>query len=225
MKKAMAILGFLVLTASLLFIINKGTSQINASQNRKAAIHTEYYKDISSLSFPVFSDLKEEDAQLANDAVKLHLKNSYKEFQKIVKDAEKKDKDEENVYETSYKVKYNEEGKLSFLIYDYQFSGGAHGMYTVTSYNFDFDKHKQVVLTDVLNNQAKIEKAKNYIFSYINEHPEQFYSDLKKSDIRLDEQTAFYYTSSGISIVFQQYDIAPYAAGNQEIKLPSTLLY
>lgn len=118
MKKAMAILGFLVLTASLLFIINKGTSQINASQNRKAAVHTEYYKDISSLSFPVFSDLKEEDAKLANDAVKLHLKNSYKEFQKIVNDAEKKDKDEENVYETSYKVKYNEEGKLSFLIYD-----------------------------------------------------------------------------------------------------------
>lgn len=89
MKKAMAILGFLVLTASLLFIINKGTSQINASQNRKAAVHTEYYKDISSLSFPVFSDLKEEDAKLANDAVKLHLKNSYKEFQKIVNDAEK----------------------------------------------------------------------------------------------------------------------------------------
>nr|MDH3162670.1 DUF3298 domain-containing protein [Bacillus licheniformis] len=26
-------------------------------------------------------------------------------------------------------------------------------------------------------------------------------------------------------MVFQQYDIAPYAAGNQEIKLPSTLLY
>ena len=39
-------------------------------------------------------------------------------------------------------------------------------MYTVTSYNFDFDKHKQVVLTDVLNNQAKIEKAKT-IFSAI----------------------------------------------------------
>ncbi|MDI5790913.1 hypothetical protein PO124_28335 [Bacillus licheniformis] len=35
-------------------------------------------------------------------------------------------------------------------------------MYTVTSYNFDFDKHKQVVLTDVLNNQAK-SKGKNYI--------------------------------------------------------------
>lgn len=54
-------------------------------------------------------------------------------------------------------------------------------MYTATSYNFDFDKRKQVVLTDVLNNQAKIEKAKNYIFSYINEHPEQFYSDLKRA--------------------------------------------
>ena len=58
MKKAMAILGFLVLTASLLFIINKGTSQINASQNRKAAVHTEYYKDISSLSFPMPMEVK-----------------------------------------------------------------------------------------------------------------------------------------------------------------------
>ncbi|KAA6447619.1 DUF3298 and DUF4163 domain-containing protein [Bacillus swezeyi] len=223
MKKAMAILGFLVLTASLLFMINKGSSQINASQNRKASVHTELYKDINSLLFPAFSGLKADDLKLVNDAIEHHMKASFKEYQKLKKEAGKKDG--ESAYETSYKVKYNDGEKLSFLIYDYQFSGGAHGMYTVTSYNYDFGKHQRVNLTDLLNNQAKIEKAKNYIYSYINEHPEQFYSDLKKSDIHLDENTAFYYTNNGISIVFQQYDIAPYAAGNQEIKIPASLLY
>ncbi|MFN2747992.1 DUF3298 and DUF4163 domain-containing protein [Bacillus sp. z60-18] len=223
MKKAIAILGFLVLTASLLFMINKGSSQINATKNRKAAVHTELYNNIDSLSYPVFSGLKARDEKLVHDAIELHMKASFKEYEKVKK--EKGEDGEESAYETSYKVKYNEGGKLSFLIYNYQYTGGAHGMYTVTSYNYDLNKHQQVLLTDLLNNQAKIEKAKNYIYSYITEHADRFYSDIQKSDISLDENTAFYYTNSGISIVFQQYDIAPYAAGNQEIKIPSSFLY
>lgn len=43
-QKAMAALGFLVLTALLLFTINKSSSLINASPNKKAAVYTEVYK-------------------------------------------------------------------------------------------------------------------------------------------------------------------------------------
>ncbi|MGR3286557.1 DUF3298 and DUF4163 domain-containing protein [Bacillus sonorensis] len=222
-KKAMAILGFLVLTSLLLFIINKYSTQTNASSAEKAAVHTEIYKGNDHLSYPTFSDIKGKDLTLINDAIERHMEASYKEAQSLKKEADQKG--EESAYETSYKVKYNDGKKLSFLIYDYQFSGGAHGVYTVTSYNYDLNDHKRVKLLDVLSNQAKIENTKNYIISYINEHPEQFYSDLKKSDIRLNQNTAFYFTNSRISIVFQQYDIAPSAAGNQEIKIPSSYLY
>ncbi|MEK5096771.1 DUF3298 and DUF4163 domain-containing protein [Bacillus sp. FSL W8-0848] len=222
-QKAMAVLGFLVLTALLLFTINKSSSLINASPNKKASVYTEVYKGKESLSYPKFSDLKDKYLKMINDAIGRHMEASYKEYEMLKKEADQSGG--ESAYETSYKVNYNDGDRLSFFIYDYQYTGGAHGVYTATSYNYDLNEHRRITLLDVLNNQAKIEKAKNYIFSYINKHSEQFYSDLKKSDIRLDQDTAFYFTDSGISIVFQQYDIGPSSSGNQEIKIPSSFLY
>ncbi|MGX1079054.1 hypothetical protein RKD51_000191 [Bacillus sp. SLBN-57] len=46
---------------------------------------------------------------------------------------------------------------------------------------------------------------------------------MKKKDIVLGKNTAFYYTNDGIAIVFQQYDVAPYAAGNPVVAVPKTV--
>ncbi|MDA7026834.1 RsiV family protein [Bacillus sp. CLL-7-23] len=217
MKKAMTMLGvFGVLIVFFIFAINM-FSQISASQNQKADVQTEIYKNINSLSFPTFSHLKRENLKLVNDEVELHMKDSYHHYRSLKKNINKKK--QETAYETSYKVKFNDGEKLSFLIYDYQLPDGLRGVYSVAAYNYDFKKQKRIKLTDLLNTQAKVEKAKNDIFIYIHEHPEQFYSGLKKSDIRLNDNTAFYFTSDGISVVFQQYELSSSPSGNQEVKI------
>ncbi|NPC91717.1 DUF3298 domain-containing protein [Bacillus sp. WMMC1349] len=217
MKKAMAMLGvFGVLIVFFIFAINM-FSQINASQNQKADVQTEIYKNINSLSFPTFSHLKRENLKLVNDEVELHMKDSYHHYRSLKNNINKKK--QETIYETSYKVKFNDGEKLSFLIYDYQLPDGSRGVFSVAGYNYDFKKQKRIKLTDLLNTQEKIEKAKNDIFIYIHEHPEQFYSGLKKSDIRLNDNTAFYFTNDGISVVFQQYELSSSPNGNQEVKI------
>ncbi|OLG05226.1 hypothetical protein B4125_3298 [Bacillus paralicheniformis] len=78
-------------------------------------------------------------------------------------------------------------------------------------------------LSDILNTKSKMDKTKTYIYDYIQKHSDIFFPDVKKKDIVLGKNTAFYYTKDGIAIVFQQYDVAPYAAGNPVVAVPKTV--
>ncbi|WP_448804260.1 hypothetical protein [Bacillus licheniformis] len=54
-----------------------------------------------------------------------------------------------------------------------------------------------------------MDKTNTYSYNYIQKHSDIFLPDVKKKDIVLGKNTAFYYTNDGIAIVFQQYDDAP----------------
>ncbi|MPQ25481.1 DUF3298 and DUF4163 domain-containing protein [Bacillus paralicheniformis] len=126
-------------------------------------------------------------------------------------------------YQTSFKVKFNEANKLSVLIDDDMYSGGAHGMGTVKAYNYDLKTNKQIKLNQILNTKTKVKNAKNYIYNYIIKHKEIFFSDIEISNISLDKNTAFYFTKNGIAVVFQEYEVAPYAAGNPVVNIPQSI--
>ncbi|MGP4041139.1 DUF3298 and DUF4163 domain-containing protein [Gracilibacillus sp. D59] len=201
----------------LIFTMMTSTAFANS---QTALVTDELYKDMEALKYPQVSEMeKPEMEDKINKTFQKYIKESYKELKENEKQAEKYDFQAE--YQTDYEVKYNKSPKLSILTSNYIFSGGAHGNTTVESFNFDVDKGKRVYLTNILTEKEQIEAVRDYVWEYATDRPDIFYPDLKKEDIKLTKDTAFYFTDDGITLVFQQYEIAPYVAGNQEIHIPA----
>ncbi|SFL36238.1 Protein of unknown function [Gracilibacillus orientalis] len=190
------------------------------ANNQTALVTDELYKDMEALKYPLVSEVeKPEMEDKINKTFQKYIKESYKELKENEKQGEKHDFHTE--YQTDYEVKFNQSSKLSILTSNYIFSGGAHGNTIVESFNYDIEKGKRVYLTNILTKEAQIEAVSDYVWEYATERPDVFYPDLKKEDIKLTKDTAFYFTDDGITLVFQQYEIAPYVAGNQEIHIPA----
>ncbi len=198
------------------------TLTVTANENQTALVTDELYKDMEQLPFPLVSEVDNKDMEeKINKDFHNYIKESYKELKENEKQAEKYGF--KGDYQTEYKVKYNTVPRLSILTSNYIFSVGAHGNTVVQSFNYDIEEEERVYLTDILTTEEQAKAVQNYVWEYAIERPEIFYPDLKKEDIQLTKDTAFYFTDDGITLVFQQYEIAPYVSGNQEINIPSTV--
>ncbi len=195
---------------------------ISATENQTALVTDELYKDMEQLPFPSVSEVKNNEMEeKINKDFHKYIEDSYQELKENEKQAEKYGFKED--YQTEYKVKNNSFPRLSILTSNYIFSGGAHGNTVVQSFNYDVDKEKRVYLTDILSTEEQIKAVQNYVWEYAIERPDIFYPDLQKEDIKLTKDTAFFFTDDGVTLVFQQYEIAPYVSGNQEINIPATV--
>ncbi|MGN8644574.1 DUF3298 and DUF4163 domain-containing protein [Gracilibacillus sp. HCP3S3_G5_1] len=206
----------------LFFLLFTMMTPMVLANSQTALVTDELYKDMEALKYPKVSELeKTEMEDKINKTFEKYIKASYKELKENEKQGEKYDFQAE--YQTDYQVKYNQSPKLSILTSNYIFSGGAHGNTTVESFNFDIDEGSRIYLTNVLTDEEQIKAVRDYVWEYAIERPDIFYPDLKKEDINLTKDTAFYFTDDGITLVFQQYEIAPYVAGNQEIHIPQEI--
>lgn len=192
------------------------------------------YNKLSVLKYPQIAGLKNKSSEKAvNSALLSHAKRSYQAYVELMNDeAQAKREDEwcweypamcNYDYNLSYKTKYNKGKKLSILYTDYVYSGGAHGLEGVTTYNFNLTNGKRVKLNDILNTKTKRAKVQQYVYNYINKRPQQFFSDVKRSDIKINNGTQFYYAEDGIYIVFQVYEVTAYAYGNPAVKVPASV--
>lgn len=120
---------------------------------------------------------------------------------------------------------------LSFVLNTYTFMGGAHGGGTYTGVNFDVATGKQITLDDLGDAEAIRQTSKQYILDTIANSSEQARGNLYSDDIIdykqvIEEyfsngnQPEFYLDNVGITFIFQQYDIAPYAAGTISVTVP-----
>jgi hypothetical protein len=219
-KKACA----MILSVLVVLTVSATGFGIAAAETAKqtATVTEHLYKDNQNLKYPQVSDVenKKMEEKINRDFDK-YIKEAYKAYKETQKQAEKYGFEGE--YLTTYEVKYNKSPRLSILTSDYMFSGGAHGNTVVQSFNYDVEEGKRVYLTDILTTEEQLKKVQNYVWEYAIEKPDIFYPDLKKEDIQLTKDTAFYFTDEGIVLVFQQYEIAPYVSGNQEIAIPKEI--
>lgn len=129
-------------------------------------------------------------------------------------------------YETllKYTPTYNSAELLSMYRDYYEYTGGAHGNTVRKSDTWSlmsgkvlplsafFPKnsdYKAIVLEEILR-QAKENYARDPI--YFENYPELI--------LKTFDPESFYLTEKGIAVYFQQYDIAPYAAGIQVFIIP-----
>ena len=187
------------------------------------------------LDYPQVTNLKNKSAQdKINAALKKHIQTSYNGYLNN-KEEEKEQrqeyfkinghevpKEEEYmytyVYQVSYEVKFNENNLLSIVMNDYMYTGGAHGTTIVTSYNFNILTGQQLFVGDIAKNQTNLNKIKDYA---INELSKRNYgSNEELKNIELNNNRPYYFTQNGIILMFQEYEVAAYAAGRPEVKIP-----
>lgn len=108
------------------------------------------------------------------------------------------------------------DGILSFKVLTYTYTGGAHGVTVADTYNVrNAAKASPVKLKDLFgaNYKSIVNRA---VKAEIASRPDDFFADQFQS---ISDNQAFYVQDGIAYIVFQQYDIAPYAAGMPEIAL------
>ncbi len=195
---------------------------LKAVQAKTPIVSSHTYKNIKELKYPQVHHLGNAAFEKKiNQELKTYIEQSYQEYLKNKKAGEQQGFKTE--YQTTFSVKFNAADKLSIQTLNYIYSGGAHGLTSVQSFNYDLKTQKRVTLNQILNTKTKVSKTRDYLCRYIKKHDELFFPDVKKEDIALNKDTMFYFTNNGIAIVFGQYDLGPYVAGIRDVQVPATI--
>lgn len=130
--------------------------------------------------------------------------------------------DTPNAYDAGFNVTLLNPKVLSLTQTLYQFTGGAHGGTAILGRNFDLSNGKEWKLSDILVNEKSLfkiadfcrtELKKQHTFDedWLNEG-----SDPKEPN----NYNGFWFSKEGLHFNFGQYQIASYAEGMFEVKIP-----
>lgn len=109
---------------------------------------------------------------------------------------------------------------ISFYIDYYQFTGGAHGVTTRKAYNVDKLTGDILTIRDIFQEGYNYKEKIDYeINKKISKNPDMYFTG-KEGFNGIDDKTKFYIEDSNLVIYYGQYEIAPYAAGMPEFRLP-----
>jgi len=132
------------------------------------------------------------------------------------------DDEQDMMYESSLiaAIKNNEDGLLSIVITDFKYVGGAHGGAAISSYNYDIANGRQLSLTQLLR------KDNLSLCKLINMRVNQRISEAEAGTFFedsvnfCDANNIVYYVHDGeVHLVFNEYELGPYASGVIDIVL------
>lgn len=167
-----------------------------------------------SISMPKFNYLNDSKFQEElNNSIENKVKSFVEETRKIAQ----QDKEEgvQLPYEANVttEIHYQDEDFVSLIIFYYQFTGGAHGLTSVETYNLDIKNSKLLTLSDILSRDAQ-EIVKKEILSQIESQSDFFFPEAKdyisNDDIFVRN---FLIDSTGVTFLYNHYEIAPYSTG------------
>ncbi len=188
-------------------------------------------------AWTVQAEVENECYATLNDSVKKVFDDDYKEFCARLEEESAESEEYNNnlvddgtynqLYYTDYKqpvLRRSDDKVVSINLVQYAYSGGAHGGEIDYTYNFDTQTGKLLDFTDLGDISAEV---KAYIFSYIdaNENIKESLFEEYKDTIETDfsDNTCslpFYLDGRGLTVIFPQYEIAPYATGKVFITVP-----
>ncbi|MDL2281120.1 DUF3298 and DUF4163 domain-containing protein [Selenomonadales bacterium OttesenSCG-928-I06] len=103
------------------------------------------------------------------------------------------------------------EDRLSFHMFYWMYTGGAHGNVIINTFNYDLKTGKKLSFKDV--SKASLKQINKAIFA----QAEGFYDDFK--GIKEYPETFYLDDDGSVVIVFQPYEIAPYVRGVIEVRI------
>lgn len=117
----------------------------------------------------------------------------------------------------------NDNRVISFTKKNNTYSGGAHGNYGTWGYNFDAQTGIKLSIADIVNDFSEFTTAANeYLFAELEKgYGEGLWKDYKETIKAMwKENDYWYFNDSGITIIFNPYEVGPYAMGDVMITLP-----
>ncbi|MEG0133058.1 MAG: DUF3298 and DUF4163 domain-containing protein [Clostridium sp.] len=118
-------------------------------------------------------------------------------------------------------VNYNKDNILSLTLHLYSYTGGAHGSAVDKSYNFDLNTGNSGVIEDFLGKDKKYnKKITDSIKETINKNPNMYFKEITDNITEIGYNQKFFLTDGYIVVYFDEYEIAPYAAGIVQFKIP-----
>ncbi|MTI81570.1 MAG: DUF3298 and DUF4163 domain-containing protein [Firmicutes bacterium] len=124
-----------------------------------------------------------------------------------------------------YNTAYNNKGLLSINVKYYRYTGGAHGSTIMETLNLDVENGKILQINDFFKpGENAQEIALQEIHNQIDKNEDMYFHDVVEVLDSLPEDQPFYINGEHIVVYFQQYEIAPYAVGIPEFKVPVTAM-
>lgn len=119
---------------------------------------------------------------------------------------------------SEYTVTYNELCVVSLYTDEYVFTGGAHGNTIRTSETWNLKTGKIITLEELYPNNPNfktdiIREINLQIANEISLGNNIYFDDYAELVVKNFNPKSFYLTPLGVSIYYQQYDIAPYSSG------------
>ena len=178
---------------------------------------TSYYNlnVINNINNTIYLDIKN-----LKDKVKSESKEYKKEYYQIVLSESNKDyvKYQYELY-IDYKLTYNKNNVISIPMNVYEFTGGAHGMTYLNSYNYNLINGKKLKLSDIFKENIDYKNIiDNYIKYVIKKNPDIYFQG-NNGFKGIKEEQSFYIEDDGIVIYFDLYEIAPYYVGIPNFKI------
>lgn len=191
--------------------------------NKIVSEKDKYYN--VSLNIPVISGLENKTIEKEiNSSVERKQYNFKNEIEKMaVVDGKYAEKHNIEVrpYEavTKYDVNYSDKHILSYTLYYYQFTGGAHGSTAVESINLNTSTGKSLQLKDIFKEEVDYKKIINdKIVEEMKKRPNEFFQENITNFPGIKNNQEFYFTNNSFVVYFQTYELAPYVYGNPKFE-------
>lgn len=179
-----------------------------------------------NIVYPVVSGLgNAQNEKMINTALKSHAEQFLNTAAAKIKKSNGPAQGSAYEFYTAYKVTYNQNGYISFVLDDYTFLGGAHGTSGATGMTFTLGNGKSVKLANLLKDEKNAEKT---VQKMVQEQIEKdagsqgytlkdFKEWTKGTTSYLDN---FYMTYDGVTILIPVDHTAPSAMNVFEFSLP-----
>lgn len=121
----------------------------------------------------------------------------------------------------AYDVHSNKDHILSITSDYYQYTGGAHGGTNRIGYNIDLSTGQVLQLPDIFAKDFDYKTALSKELSLImKQDPGLYFEDATAVIEEMADSRPFYIQEGNLVLYFNQYEIAPYAAGILDFKIP-----
>lgn len=205
--------------------LGNGAKIVNKSFEEKNA---ERVFEISA-DYPEIVGLNSPNAQKFNDLAKSTVMREVAEFRKAMMemDAEElkfaKERGVSNYSEIGYSIPLANENIISVSFGNGTYSGGAHPNSHSFTLNFDLKNGKDLKLSDLFTpNSNYLKVISNYSISDLEKQMESPDDEWIRRGAGADSKNfrSWNLTKEGLQIAFDQYQVAPYVAGPQEVTIP-----
>lgn len=192
-------------------------------------------KNNIEIVYPKFVDLNNEDLRLLNTYIEYLAFKSYNGFilpfgDSLFDENENEEYDfPDNELQLSYKIEILSKNFISYTIFTFTYTGGAHGLYGTTGYNYRLNPLIEFNLETLLDYQSEtlqtlqtlcrqklLKKAKE---EFEIEKEEDFFLYDNALELKWETFSNFYLSKDSFVVIFSIYQISAYALGQHEVEI------